>query len=143
MKLRLAHPSDARALHALEGTLFEQRDYPLSRRAFYYHIRHSLLCVAEAETGEIAGYALFLIRRRRPKLYSIGVAPAYRGRGVAASLLGYLLEMLEQRGMKQPVLEVRCDNTAAISLYRRFGFRETKRLKAFYRDGSDAWLMEV
>ncbi|MCS6997720.1 MAG: GNAT family N-acetyltransferase, partial [Casimicrobiaceae bacterium] len=38
-------------------------------------------------------------------------------------------------------LEVRVNNLAAQSLYRKFGFVEVGRRKRFYRDGEDALLM--
>lgn len=143
MRLRRAVAADARRLHLLESELFEAANFPLSRRAFYYHIRHSLLYVAETEEGDIAGYALSLIRRRDAKLYSLGVAPACRGSGVAALLTAKMLGELASLGFKRTLLEVRCDNEQAISLYERFGFSRIKRLKAFYLDGCDACLMET
>ena len=142
MQIRHARPSDAGGLVALETLLFTGADYPLSRRAFYYHIRRSLLLVAESETEGLCGYILVLLHRRTPKLYSLGVAPLCRGRGVAAALMERMLEALEATGCERSVLEVRCDNAAAQSLYRRFGYGVVKRLDAFYRDGGDAYVME-
>ncbi|WP_345986237.1 ribosomal protein S18-alanine N-acetyltransferase [Sulfurimonas sp. HSL-1656] len=141
MTVRAAVAADAAALECLEKRLFSEANYPLSRRAFYYHIRHSLLLVAQSETGEIAGYILALVRRREPKLYSLGIAPEYRGRGIASLLLEQMFTGLSRRGFAHMLLEVRCDNHAAIALYRRFGFETLKTLKAFYRDGCDACLM--
>ncbi len=143
MTIRHAVASDALPLSELEARLFDTANYPLSRRAFRYHIPRSLLLVAESE-GEIAGYALALVRgRRAAKLYSLGVAPELRGRGIAAALLRALLDELEVRGFERVVLEVRSDNAGAIALYRQLGFDLLKRLEAFYRDGCDAYLMEV
>jgi len=143
MKIRQARPSDSARLFALEEELFGVADYPLSRRSFYHHIRHNLLYVAETDEGAIAGYILALVRRRDPKLYSLGVSKAYRGSGTARLLMATMLKELTSRGFKQTLLEVRCDNTGAIALYREFGFSITKELKAFYRDGCDAYLMEA
>jgi ribosomal-protein-alanine N-acetyltransferase len=143
MKIRQARPSDSAKLSALEEELFGVENYPLSRRSFYYHIRHNLLYVAETDDGAIAGYILALIRRRDPKLYSLGVAKAYRGSGLAALLMETMFKALTSRGFKRTLLEVRCDNARAIALYREFGFSVVKELKAFYRDGCDAYLMEV
>ncbi len=142
MKIRQALPSDALRLSALEEQLFTADNYPLSRRSFYYHIRNNLLLVAETEQGEIAGYTLALVRRRNAKLYSLGIAQPYRGKGVASMLMKAVLEALEQRDFKRILLEVRCDNIEAVALYKRFGFMVTNELSAFYRDGCDAYLME-
>lgn len=141
MKIRRADTSDAAALCALESHLFTAENYPLSRRSFAYHIRHNLLCLAETETGGLAGYGLALIRRRRARLYSLGVSEAYRGCGVAAALMERMLKELDALGFDTVVLEVRCDNARALALYRRFGFRVGARLHAFYGDGCDAFKM--
>ncbi|MCJ7765115.1 MAG: ribosomal protein S18-alanine N-acetyltransferase [Thiovulaceae bacterium] len=143
MKIRQARPSDSAKLSALEKELFGVENYPLSRRSFYYHIRHNLLYVAETDEGSIAGYILALIRRRNAKLYSLGIDKSYRSSGVAKLLMEEMLKELTSLGFKRTLLEVRCDNTRAIALYRGFGFSVIKELKAFYRDGCDAYLMEV
>ncbi len=143
MKIRQALSSDAGKLHALEEELFSAENFPLSHRSFYYHIRHNLLYVAETQEGDIAGYALALIQRRDAKLYSLGVAPSCRGKGLSGLLLEQILHQLVLLGFKRTLLEVRCDNTQAIVLYRKFGFSITKQLDAFYRDGCDAYLMET
>ncbi|WP_345975386.1 N-acetyltransferase [Sulfurimonas sp. HSL3-7] len=142
MKIRQALSCDAGKLHALEEELFSAADFPLSHRSFYYHIHHNLLYVAETEAGAIAGYALALIQRRDAKLYSLGVASVHRGSGLSGLLMRQILQQLAILGFKRTLLEVRCDNTPAIALYRKFGFSITKKLDAFYRDGCDAYLME-
>lgn len=142
MTLRRAYAGDAGALFSLETILFKTENFPLSRRSFYNHIRNSLLLVAETESGEIAGYSLALIRRRDAKLYSLGVNPANRGGGIAALLLEKTLSELHALGFARTLLEVRCDNDAAIALYQKSGFGIVKILPAFYRDGCDAYLME-
>jgi ribosomal-protein-alanine N-acetyltransferase len=143
MKIRQALPSDAGKLYALEEELFSAADFPLSHRSFYYHIHHNLLYVAETKEGDIAGYVLALIQRRDAKLYSFGVAPLHRGSGLSGLLMRQILQQLVILGFKRTLLEVRCDNTTAIALYLKFGFRVTKQLDAFYRDGCDAYLMEA
>ncbi|MGB5966072.1 MAG: ribosomal protein S18-alanine N-acetyltransferase [Sulfurimonadaceae bacterium] len=143
MKIRQALPSDTAKLYALESELFSMENFPLSRQSFYYHIGRNLLYVAETDEGRIAGYILVLIRRRDAKIYSFGVADAYRGRGVASLLMTKMFEELIGLGFKRTLLEVRCDNAPAIGLYNNFGFSVTKQLKDFYRDGCDAYLMET
>lgn len=140
VKIRPAVAADTAALTALEDAVFSAENYPLSRRAFYHHIRHNLLLIACADDGAAAGYVLALVRRRVPKLYSLAVAPDCRGRGVGALLLERVLEALAERGFEQATLEVRTDSPAA-ALYRRFGFETVQTLDAFYRDGCDAYLM--
>lgn len=142
MRLRRAKAADAKRLYTLEKSLFGVEDFPLSLWSFYYHIRHNLLLLTESEDGDIAGYVLALIRRSSAKLYSIGVARPYRAQGIALLLMRHVQDELRTLGSERTLLEVRIDNTAAIALYEQCGFVIIKTLKAFYRDGCDAYLMQ-
>lgn len=142
MIVRRAEPRDVSELYALEQKLFSIENYPLSRGSIAYHVRNNLLYIAEID-GDIAGYILVLIKRKNAKLYSIGISEAYRGKKVAQKMLGLISKELLSLGFKSLLLEVRIDNNAAMALYKKVGFNVVKRLKAFYRDGCDAYLMEL
>jgi ribosomal protein S18 acetylase RimI-like enzyme len=58
-----------------------------------------------------------------------GVIPAYRGQGVAGAMLEFALPTLREREVKQCLLEVIRENEAAIKVYRRLGFVETRPLE--------------
>jgi ribosomal protein S18 acetylase RimI-like enzyme len=53
---------------------------------------------------------------------NVAVMPEYRGRGIAGRLLDTTLDHLRREGCRRVFLEVRADNEAAKSLYRRRGF---------------------
>ena len=53
---------------------------------------------------------------------SIGVAPAFRGRGVGDALLGTLLERVAAEGVGAVSLSVEPGNRRAVRLYERYGF---------------------
>jgi len=142
MILRKAHTSDVKALYSLERELFSSENYPLSYGSFYYHAKNSFMLLAEVD-GVIAGYILVLIKRRDAKLYSIGVKDSFRGHGISKALLLEASKHLQSLGFKKFILEVRVDNTIAISLYEKNGFKVVKSLNAFYKDGCDAYLMEL
>lgn len=142
MIIRKAEQKDAASLYALEQKLFSAENFPLSRGSFSYHIRNNLLFVAEIDNN-IVGYVLVLIKRINAKLYSIGVIEPYRGRKIAKKLLELVSKELVYLGFKRLLLEVRIDNSTAISLYKKLGFNVVKNLKAFYLDGCDAYLMEL
>jgi len=139
--IRPAVAADAAALDALERCVFSAENYPLSRHAFYYHIRRNLLLIAEDKNGNIAGYVLALVHRREARIYSLAIAPLYRQRGIGSLLLERLLKELTEQGFRHTTLEVRRDSDAAIALYRRFGFETVKTIKGFYKDGCDAYQM--
>lgn len=142
MIIRKAESRDVSGLYALEKELFTTENFPLSRASIAYHVSNNLLYLAEIE-GKIAGYVLVLIKRSNAKLYSIGVSKEFRGMGVANRLLERVLSELVALGFERTLLEVRTDNKVAIELYKKIGFTAIKRLKSFYRDGCDAYLMEL
>lgn len=142
MKIRKAVTSDVSKLFALEQKLFTSDNFALSRSSFYYHVKNNMLLVAELQ-DEIAGYVLVLTRSSYAKLYSIGVCETYRSQKVGFKLLKAVSSELISLGLNRLVLEVRVDNERAIVLYKNFGFIVKKQLKDFYRDGCDAYLMEL
>ena len=71
-----------------------------------------------------------------------GVHPEVRRQGIGQALLEHMRQILETSGCRAIFLEVRKSNVAAISLYQRFGFRETGMRKSYYADnGEDALVM--
>ena len=142
MIIRKAQRSDLSLLYALERELFSDANYPLSRGSLAYHIKNNMLYVAQID-GNIAGYVLVLIKRKKAKLYSIGVGRDHRNKKISEMLLNRAIAELALLGFGTLLLEVRTDNKAAIGLYKKIGFNEIKTLKAFYKDGCDAYLMEL
>ena len=71
------------------------------------------------------GYAVVLTRRgsRSARLYSIAVAAEAAGRGIGSRLLAAAEEAARRRGADRLHLEVRADNSTAIRLYERAGYR--------------------
>lgn len=142
MIIRKAKSTDVASLYALEGELFSHENFPLSRGSFSYHVANNMLYLAEID-AKIVGYVLVLVKRITPKLYSIGVKESYRGKKISQKLLEAVSRELLSLGFKHLLLEVRTDNEIAIALYKKIGFNIRKTIKAFYRDGCDAYLMEL
>ncbi len=142
MTIRKALKSDVKQLFLLEKKLFSEENFPLSKGSFRYHIRNSSLFVMQ-EGYDIVAYVLVLIKRKDAKLYSIGVDDSWRGQKIANRLLQKSIEELRKLGFVTLLLEVRVDNLEALALYQKIGFEIQKRLKAFYSDGCDAYLMKL
>lgn len=79
--------------------------------------------VVRHETGAVA-HGRLLGDGDGPAELAVFVAPEYRGAGVGTELLGALLAAGRERGLPAVVLSVERSNTAAIRLYRGFGFEE-------------------
>lgn len=99
--------------------------------------------VATGPAGEVIGDAIVLLRRgfRSARLYSMVVAPAWRGHGVAVALLRAAEAAARRRGYAQVRLEVRDDNTPAINLYRSHGYHVVGNKQRYYEDESAALQM--
>jgi ribosomal-protein-alanine N-acetyltransferase len=79
------------------------------------------------------GFALCRVASDESELLSIGVAVAYRRRGVAGSLLRASMERARSVGARQMFLEVAVDNVGAQELYLEHGFERVGTRPDYYR----------
>lgn len=91
--------------------------------------------------GQLAGFLCAWLIAGELQIQNVATAPGFRRQGVAACLLAQVLERAGASGLESAWLEVRVGNTAAITLYQRFGFREAMRRPGYYPDGEDAIVM--
>ena len=91
--------------------------------------------------NEVLEGACVVLRRKGSsvaRLYSIAVAPAARGAGVAAELLTAAIQDAREAGCAVLRLESRASNATAHRLFLRHGFMELGRKFAYYGDGEAA-----
>ena len=141
--IRRARMADLEPLVQLER-LFPSDN--LSRRSFRHLLTRAHADVWVCVRAErMIGNAVVLYRAgsRSARLYSVVIDPAERGRGIARDLVKRAHDAARRRCCTQLHLEVRPDNTAAIRLYRKLGYRETRRIARFYEDGADALRFEA
>ena len=137
--LRSADKADVPALFALEVSIFpSDRLTPRSFRRIVGSA--SAACRVAVAADRLAGYHVVLFRRgsAAARLYSIAVAPAFRGQGLAALLMNDAETAARQRGSRRLRLEVRADNAGAIRLYERLGYHAFGRIAGYYSDGAAA-----
>jgi ribosomal-protein-alanine N-acetyltransferase len=97
--------------------------------------RYRYYVAAEAEDGALLGWAGAMIVQDTAEILTVGVVPAARRGGLARLMLADLLTEAVRRGAREAFLEVRVDNDAARSLYRREGFEEIGRRRGYYDGG--------
>jgi ribosomal protein S18 acetylase RimI-like enzyme len=143
IRVRKAQRGDIDALLRLEQRVFST--YRLSRRSLRHLVasKSAEVLVAD-EQAQIAGTVIVLFRPRSliARLYSIAVAPHAAGRGIGPTLLDAAEEVALARGATRMRLEVHTTNHAAISRYRKSGYRELGRIRGYYEDGGDALRFE-
>jgi len=141
--LRPARLDDLPALLQLEAACFDSDR--LSKRSFRRWISHKdcRFLVGEHD-GQIIAYILVIMVRGTglARLYSMAVAPDWRRRGIASTLLTRSEKLVRDDGKLYLRLEVALDNQAAIQLYEKFGYLQFGMFKDYYADHQDALRME-
>lgn len=81
-----------------------------------------------------------------PEMHVITIAahPDFRRQGIGSFLIEFMFEDAKKNSVKQISLDVRASNNAAITLYGKFGFRQTGVRKRYYQDNEeDALVMTL
>jgi ribosomal-protein-alanine acetyltransferase len=137
--IRPARLQDLESLVAIENRSFDVDRF--SRRSFRY-----LLTKANAETlvyeeqDRVLAYVMLLFNTGTSlaRLYSLAVDPVLRGKGIGSALI----EAAEASAVGHDCiylrLEVRRDNTTAIRLYEKLGYKRIGVLPDYYEDHMEA-----
>jgi ribosomal protein S18 acetylase RimI-like enzyme len=139
--IRTAIASDVDDLAALEEAVF-QGDR-ISRRSFRRLIEApTAIVLVMADEAGLAGYCIVLLRSSasRARLYSLAAASGRAG--VGRPLLAAAENAAAARGRARLGLEVRKDNSRAIALYERAGFRRCGEIANYYDDDMAALRFE-
>lgn len=80
---------------------------------------------------------------KKGHVVSIAVLPEYRNKGIGRTLVEEAMNGVKLKKCDELYLEVRCSNNEAVRLYEKLGFIIKQRLKSYYRDGEDAYMMTV
>jgi ribosomal-protein-alanine N-acetyltransferase len=85
---------------------------------------------------ETAGFVIGMIHIERSTLrghvLTIDVGSAYRRKGIGTLLMDEIESIFRQKGVKTSFLEVREDNTSAINLYLKLGYKIVGKLDNYY-----------
>ncbi len=78
------------------------------------------------------GFILYSQTIDEAEILTLAVLPEERSKGVGYILLDTTAKALKEKGCRLIHLEVRADNTNAISLYNRYGFQKKGVRKAYF-----------
>ncbi|MCX8205448.1 MAG: ribosomal protein S18-alanine N-acetyltransferase [Candidatus Nezhaarchaeota archaeon] len=147
--LRLFEPRDLSSVLYINGTCLPENYSP---DFFLMHRREypEAFLVAELE-GEVVAYSMSRVeyglsnlRRtfvKKGHVISIAVLPHARRMGIGSALMARTMDALRRYGASEVFLEVRVSNEPAIALYRKLGFEYVRKIRGYYADGEDAWIM--
>lgn len=119
-------------LEKLERICFSR---PWSRKMLAEELENqcaAFLVAQNSITQQVMGYAGLLVMADEGYITNVAVFPEFRRQGVAAKLIAVFENFARGNKLAFLTLEVRPSNTAAIALYKGFGFEEVGRRKNYY-----------
>lgn len=92
--------------------------------------------------GGLYGYINIRFLAGEGELMRIAVEKEFRGLGYSRKLMERMVKSAEEKESYDLTLEVRSGNTAAINLYKSYGFRKEAVRREYYRNPTeDAFIM--
>lgn len=105
-------------------------------------VPYATYLVAEVD-GVVVGHAVVSVVVDVAELQRIAVSTTYRRTGVASALLAACTSGAVEGGADRLLVEVREDNSGALSFYAARGFTEVDRRPRYYRDGAAAVVLRL
>ncbi len=136
---------ELRDLNAIESIERESYPTPWSRSMFAGELAKPSsisLGAFDPETDELLGFLIISRYVDAWHVMNLAIAPKYRRRRIASSLLERLFELTSSEGRRGYTLEVRVSNDVAIKLYEQVGFKARGIRRGYYTDNrEDALIM--
>ncbi|MDQ3968071.1 MAG: GNAT family N-acetyltransferase [Thermoproteota archaeon] len=80
---------------------------------------------------------------KKGHVVSVAVLEEHRGKSIGKALMVEGINGVMHRKADEIYLEVRVSNISAIKMYQKLHFEIKSRLRSYYRDGEDAYLMAL
>ena len=93
------------------------------------------------DKGRIIGFLNYSIMYEKAEINMIYVLEEFRNRGIGSKMLDYTLKRCKI--CENITLEVRKDNVCAISLYKKFGFKEAALREKYYGSVDGVLMVKV
>lgn len=130
-------------LYKIETECFTEEAFTKQQIAHLMKDYNSVNLVAKLN-GEIVAFVIGMIYPERNTstghILTIDVLPSHRRKGIALKLLQEIEKIFREKGVKSCHLEVREDNTAALKLYQRLGYRKMAKLEWYYVNADGIYL---
>nr|WP_156885625.1 ribosomal protein S18-alanine N-acetyltransferase [Massilia niastensis] len=125
--------ADVDEVLALEQSVFP---YPWSRANFVESLDSGYDAWSVRDpAGSLVGYYLLMYAVDEAHLLDVAVAGGRQRQGLGRHLLDRIAARARSHGMASILLEVRPSNERALEVYRRYGYAEIGRRKAYYPAG--------
>ena len=140
MEIRPAELKDVPSLIELENDCFL---LPWKEKDILYELNENpvnVMYVLE-DNNYVIGFIDFWITFDSATIAQIGIRKNYRGRGLANLLMQEMIDDCYAKKVMNITLEVRASNAKAISLYKKYNFKEIVIKPHYYDNGEDAVYM--
>jgi ribosomal protein S18 acetylase RimI-like enzyme len=142
ISLRRAARADAIDIVEIEASAFIEEDrFSVRQIRRLIDNPRAIVLVAEERVNDqptIRGWIVALVRNHRRwqsgRIYGVAVAHPAKGKGIGRALVQSVIEQLQEAGISRVYLEVRADNTPAMTLYESLGFEAIALLADYYAD---------
>lgn len=128
--IRSMHETDLPAVVHIEHASYT---FPWTEGIFRDCLRVNYVCRVVEVDGEVAGYGILSVGAGEAHVLNLCVAGEQRCRGLGRRLLTHLLEVGENLGARDALLETRPSNAAALRLYRSLGFTPIGTRRGYYQ----------
>lgn len=98
-----------------------------------YYIKNFGVFICNDE-GQTVGYGQIILNRGLYTIVNLGILHDYRNQGYGELLVKYLIELCNKNSIKTIYIRVEKNNTKALSLYNKLGFKEYKSIVTWYKN---------
>lgn len=116
----------------VQKILIENFGFVLKDDPFAFYVKY--------EDSVLKGILSYSLIYDRIEINYLWVNTFYRKKGIGTALLSYLDEVVKNESIKNISLEVECENSSAIHLYKKCGYKIVATRKKYYH-GKDGYLM--
>ena len=143
-RLRKYRAADIERLCEIDAACFPAKvAFPPEEMRATLQQRGALAIVAGAREHEIAGFIVAAkVGPKKGHIVTVDVQPDFRRRGLGEQLMLAASKRLAEAGVASIRLETAVGNRAAQGLFHKLGFERIGKARAYYPDGSNAWVME-
>jgi ribosomal-protein-alanine N-acetyltransferase len=130
IEIKKMSKSDVDGVHEIERRVFVD---PWTKQAFLSDLKNDFASpIVALFDGKVAGYASLYQAADELQIGNLAVSPDFHQRGIGTRLLEYIINLAHDNQKRLVVLEVRESNTAALNLYKKFGFKVAGKRKYYY-----------
>ena len=142
--IRPVEREELKRIHELEKDMFHPDHYPLFVLRQFFDTFPKLFFVAVDKQNKIKGYCFGGINYdlKVGWIYALAVVKSEQKKKIGEQLTRYLLSEFEIKKIKLIQLTTTPDNTPAIKLYQKLGFKAVAKDQDYYLDNSPRLLMK-